>query len=381
LAQQSAETLPTVTDSQSGLGDLRERGAGEPQTAVPTLRLSSAIPLNLKLWFGRWPLSKTGTGEWLAFNLRYLGQLLYTLALVLPVGLLVAACAFVSAAILFRLQRGGQATLATTLETALDAVPYILWMLPALSLAYWLWDAELAIRCPYWLYLMVILLGFGAFPMPFFIHANLKRLRMLERTGVLDGERVTGGSDLRILARIWRFEMRRPFVYQALYCTLFVMLLEFSAFGIVKFDQQLQRYTIFTQGNIYDESAKDARRKAGGDRDLSFAEGVRVLLAELPPGDDRPWARHLPGRPELALDPAVDAALRDYLAANADRLAPDLYDRLRAALDLRDADQRALFFDGVAGFYFRWNTALVLGLFAALLIGFDLPAYAEDGHG
>lgn len=344
----------------------------------PPLALSGEVRETLKGWLGAWPLDLTASGLWARFNLHYLSQLAYSFAILLPVGVVIAVLAFASAVLLFDLQRRGRLRLVQGLDTVLDALPYILWVIPALTLAYWLWDRPWGMSTPYWAYLGVLFLGFGAFLLPFFIHTNLRRLLMLERRGILDGERVTGASEPVIYLRMLGFEMRRLFVYQVLYTMLFAMLLEFSAFEVVEFEQPRERYTVFTQANILSARADNAALHAGAGRELTHRELLERLAVQ---AGDAPWARSLAVHPAAAFDPEVRAAASRFAREGLAALEPQERLWVEQALDQRDADQRDLFFDVLDGFYFWTNTALVFGLFAALFIFFDLAAYREEIDG
>lgn len=343
--------------------------------------LDSEVRAELKVWFPQWPAPTDGLRRWGAFNLYYLGQLGYTLLLLLPVGLFVAALGFISAVVLFRLHRGGRSGWARSLDTLLDALPYILWVFPVLSLAYCVWDQPWGIHWPYWFYLMILFFGFAVFLLPFFIQTDLRRLLGLERSGVLDGERVTGVSELRIYLRLLRFELRRLFAYQVLYAVLFAMLLEFSAFEIIEFNQPRAAYTVFTQGNIYLNLANKARKYAHADRPLSHRDLMSRVVTDIAPPPGAGWARRLAVTPAAALDPAVRVAALAHLQGRPNALSGVDAETLGRACEQGQADQRELFFAVIADFYFWSNTALVFGLFAALLIGFDLRAYAEETHG
>jgi hypothetical protein len=365
---------PAASSAGGGLGAL---GVGLPG-ADALEPLSGEVRRDLAR-FGAWP--RRGAADWWSFNRRYLVQLGYTLALMLPIGVLVAAIGYVLAVSLFQTQHAGRRRLAGTLDAALDTVPYVLWVLPMLSLAYALYFGEWWLSWPYWAYLMVIYVGFGAFLLPFLIHGNLQRLRILDRTGVLDGERVTGGSAPRIYWRVLWLELRRPFAYQALYATLFAMLLEFAAFDLVAFDQPLQRYTVFTQGNLYLRDADKAEAESRQDRIRSYAAELRDLLERHPPSAGTRWADGLRAEPVRAFDPALRRALRDHLTAVSAAGAPIPPGLPPALARLAVPDQRALYFDTVATVYLHGNAALVFVLFSALLIGFDLRGYGEYGHG
>jgi hypothetical protein len=80
----------------SGLGGLTGGDVAQP--------LSSEIRLDLAR-FGAWP--PQGAADWWAFNWRFLVQLVRTLALMLPVGVLIAAIGYVLAVGLFQLSISG----------------------------------------------------------------------------------------------------------------------------------------------------------------------------------------------------------------------------------------------------------------------------------
>jgi hypothetical protein len=375
LAAHQAE-LARIPASASPVGG----SFAPPGAATRVEPLPGEVHQTLRQWFEGWPDGWTSAALWRGFNLMYLGQLGYTLLLLLPAGLLIALIAFAVGQLLYHLHRRGRIASAGTIDSLLDALPYILWLLPALSLAYLLWDEPYGLRFPYWSYLAIIFIGFGVFLLPFHIHTNRQRLLVLDRNGLLDGERATGMSEWRIVRRLLRFEMRRLFLYQALYASLFMMLMEFAAFEIVEFDQPRQRYTLFTQANILAEQAQGAVKDAAMNRELSHLQLLDGDIVE-PPSNAADWAARLAITPAAALNPAVHRAIVAHAQASKDSLPAAQRGALSAAFEQRPADQQALFFGVLSGAYFRLNLALVLGLFAGLFVWFDLRAYLEETHG
>lgn len=319
---------------------------------------------------------------WSALNLRYLCQLVYGAILVLPVALLVGMLAYLAAVLLLKLDRSGRQGMAGLLDTALDALPYALWMLPALTLAYALDRGALNVRWPYEVYLMVVFFGFGTFLLPFFIHACLRQLRALERSGILAGELVTGSSEAVVFRRLWWYELRGISAYQVIYCLLFIVLLEYSAFTILEFNKPLQQRTAFTQANIYHAAAVDWRLKAEAEKDgFSFRDALAELEQYAPELAQQPWLPRALSHQTAVLEHGVRTGAQDALYQYAERVPPDRLDALVEGLQVPSTEQNAAYFAGLSGFYFWLNAALVFGLFVWLLVGFDIPTLFDERNG
>lgn len=322
--------------------------------------------------------------SWLAgVNFVYLGQLLFTLALVLPVALVLAAAAFVLAFAVEQAERKGWQGLSNRLIDLIDGVPYILWTIPFILLA-------LAIhrtrpfdwRPPYWLYLALVFLGFGAFLLVFFLRQN--RQQIVSQRVVLDGERMTGIGETRLFWRLFRFSfLPATFPRQWLYGAVFIMLFDFSFFTVLPTHQPGKTSTVFAEGNYLYERTLTARADAGcAFRDCYLEQLEQLSAAPLADAELAATVAATLRHPGLALDverrrDVCQRVRQEGRNAGSEESRRRL-DELSRTLELSASEQEAIFFGRLSRFYIQLNCCVTFALFFTVFMVFDARVLSDE---
>lgn len=322
--------------------------------------------------------------SWLAsVNAAYGEQLLFTLALVLPVALLLAAAAFIAAFLVEQAERKGWQRLSGHLIEVIDSVPYILWTIPSILLALAIYRTRpFGWRPPYPLYLALIFLGFGAFLLVFYLRQN--RHQIISQRVVLDGERMTGIGEARLFWRLFRFNFARTtFPRQFLYAAVFIMLLDFSFFTVLPTHQPGKAATVFGEGNQFYDRALTARVDSGcAYRDCYLEQLGRLAEAKVSDAELDALVTATLERPGRALDlerrQAICRSVRKAGRTASSAEERRLLDDLSQTLELSATEQEAIFFGQLSRFYIELNCCLTFALFFIVFMAFDARVLSDE---
>lgn len=275
----------------------------------------------------------------LAVAYRYGCQLLPTVGIALLIGGCIVCLCYIIGAVLFFFELSGLSWLARGIEELLDSLPYILWLFPFLPIVLWIAEQGLS----YWWYMAALYLSFGMFLLSFYIRDFYREFKSDYRSGIFDGERVTGTSEWMIYWRLLRFKHIPDVARKIIYTIVFVMLMEYSMFTLLNYSTMNDQYTVFNQGNLYYEQAKKIL-----DSQVT-AELKKDCLSEVSHCRDT-WL------PSLVTGLALSPSLR--IQSN----------------PLSVKTQRYIYFSVSSRVYLVWNLSLIVGLFSTLLILLEIPA-------
>jgi len=119
----------------------------------------------------------------------------------------------------------------------LDAVPLIFWVFLALGLTYKMinWSNQLnafyypALNISYCSVLMVI-----------FYSQNVRKIAEIKASNIINGEKVSGISNIRIIWRMFRFQFLKTILFkQSFYAIIYMILFDYSFMNIYKDHQQI----------------------------------------------------------------------------------------------------------------------------------------------
>jgi len=377
---QLAVTLDAVTRSAAAHRALAG-GGDDPFATCPPEEPSSRIGRFLAGLEPSEPGPPAARSALAGINLAYGKQLLFTLAVVLPVAVVLAAFAFVLAFLVEQAERRGWRGLSGRVVEILDAVPYILWTIPAIFLALVLLRSRpFGGRLPYPLYLALIFLGFGTFLLVFYLRQN--RHRIIAQRVVLDGERMSGIGEVRLFWRLFRFHFApTTFPRQALYAAVFIMLLDFTFFTILPTHQPGKPSTVFAEGNYYHELTLHAHADAACGRPVCYLQTLE-RLERSGAGDAQLTAAAQailshPGR-ALDLERRQDLCHRLQAASETATAADRTFlGELAQSLELPGIEQEAIFFQQLAHFYIRLNCCVAFAFFFIVFIVFDARVFSD----
>lgn len=322
-------------------------------------------------------------GAWLTLHAEYSLQLGYTLLLVLPTAFLVAFAAFGLACLAEVCDARGWYWLSGATLDVFNTLPYVLWSMPALYVALTWRDYGL----PYMLYLMLIFSGFGMFLMVFFLRQNRQQLRALQMTGVLDGERLSGRSDRQIFWRFFCLQFfNTTFLRQWSYAVLFIMLFDFSFYGIHKIQHPGEPMTVSAQGNVYYSRFISNTSRARLAVQKTYMQAIDPLLAlELRNRPVQQLVQAMVRFPVLALQPVhrrdICQQVRREAEAEPDTKRRDRLLQLASHMVMSVEEQKALFYRALAQWHIGLNGCLFFAMFWAIFLCFDLKGWLRDGYG
>ncbi len=318
-----------------------------------------------------------------AINRHYISSLIMTLFIAIFSASILSLLAYRIAMLIDGWEAQHQFARASVLEHLFDTLPYILWSIIGLSIAFTILGQNPASEGRYVVFLLLIYLGFGLFLLPFFVQENTRQFRQARNDGVFDGERMSGLSDKRIRLRLLRYRFSSNMARQILYAAIFMMLFDFSLYDgeNVRGSYQLAYTpTVFVQASVYykrnyqlaelQADSKNYRKLLSAFAEQAPAEhSAQPLVKQLL---EQPWqlfvrANQTRLQQLIKQEPPVSITINSGAQLKT-------YDKnsLLRQLVLSKNEQNAIFFKQISDNHLYMNVLVLFGLFLVVFSLFDL---------
>jgi len=356
--------------------------------------LDGSLPIRICVWINQLQDSSANIdlspwAAWWDINKQYLFQFFYTVSLLLPIAILISILAYALASLAHIIDRWWG--FGDFLVNGLDWFPYILWTLPFIGFAVALSAADL----PGFLYLLVIFFGFGMFLVPFFARHNRRQLLTLQAIGMLDGERLVGYSELKILVRLFRYQfLSTIFIRHCIYCVLFIALMDYCFSSIINYRGIDQNRTVFNEASFLYQKADLHKQEARGHGPLALSQLVALqnfgvmdkdILLALNRFFDEPTFLLIPqarndfrnaikmrvSDPNNALSRNTEKKSKDPTPLDTKTALHDWLNLFSVTVD----EQESIYLARLSSFYVSINSSIVFLLFFIMFIYFDLKRF------
>lgn len=346
-----------------------------------------------------------------AFYRGYLTKLVYTVLLVAPPAILMCLICYILSCVYEEMNRKGWRWATVWSMEIIDALPYILWVIPFVYLAGWFMTGgqdltrlvqnglngmldlvgagyRVRLEFPYAVYIMTYFLGFSLFLLLFFFKQNVRKIKDLRAYGILDGLRIAGIGNVRLYARLFRVQFSgTTFIRQCLYAVVFIMLFDFSFYSVHRVYNPGREMTVFAEAGRHFRDVDWLKNKLKSRVTTSY----QMVLEKLdrmdnirPPLSDK--IDELLQSPGLILDINHRKALENLLSEKMHQGSQngrywqnqtDL-NALKQRLVLRTDEQDYIFFSVISDCYTRTNIAFIFLLFFSLFLLFDLKGLLDE---
>ena len=307
----------------------------------------------------------------IALNMNYLKETGYTLTSMSIPAILICLIAYCIACVTEENLIKGHQQWPELFSEFFDFLPYVIWLLPFITLAFFL---DLKYNIHFFLYDMIIYTGFGMFLMFFYIRQNRRIIKTLHAKGILDGERLLGISTLQLYFHLFMLQFRKKmFLRQLLYALIFIMLMDLT-YQILKPVHMIECIpTTFTQCSEYYNLSKKLADKLSDDE--KFLPNLNQLTHDpLIPSDIKHWINYVQNHPYILLSAEYRTQFRNrydqYLTNRSDQKYHNQSSQVNKFY-LSKYEHGEIFFHQLSLFYLRMNCGLILLLFILSFYFYD----------